>query len=101
MRKIENKKDWEDFVADVEYNLGEVESYMTGAFAVSQDGDDWNGHFYTEFDTDNDGYFINDFSINPAESSEWETPEQFFDGLIGNYSFPFYICDTGANYSWL
>ena len=101
MRKISSKKDWNDFVADVEYFLGEDGNYKEGAFAVSENGDDWNGHFYTEFEKDADGFYCLNLSFKDYGHTEWENSSQFFNGLLGNYHTPFYICDTGANYSWL
>lgn len=103
MRKIEGVSDWNDFVADVQYFLGEDGGYKPGSFDVLLD----NGYnhirirFYTEFDTDNDGRFCNDFSIKKEGDSVWVSEEDFFKGLESRYSFPFYICDPKTEYTWL
>lgn len=102
-RKIEGVSDWNDFVADVQYFLGEDGGYKTGSFDVLLD----NGYnhirirFYTAFDTDNDGRFCNDFSIKKEGDSVWVSEEDFFKSLESRYSFPFYICDPKTEYTWL
>ena len=101
MRVIKSKKDWDDFIADVQYHLGEDGNYRDGSFAVSQNNDDWDGRFFTEFMTDTDGFSTTELGLRGLCQSVWETPDQFYDGLLGNYHTPFFIVDTGANYSWL
>lgn len=103
MRKIESESDWNDFVADVQYFLGEDGGYKPGSFDVLLDNGNNNirMRFYTEFDTDNDGRFCNDFSIKKEGDSVWVSEEDFFKSLESRYSFPFYICDPKTEYTWL
>ena len=101
MRKISSKKDWNDFVADVEYFLGEDGGYKDGSFAVSQDGDDWNGRFFTEFDTDSDGFLHNSLCFKTYGENEWIGSEYAFIGMTRYYSFPFYIRGPKDNFTWL
>ena len=102
-RKIEGVSDWNDFVADVQYFLGEDGGYKPGSFDVLLDNGNNNirMRFYTEFDTDNDGRFCNDFSIKKEGDSVWVSEEDFFKSLESRYSFPFYICDPKTEYAWL
>lgn len=102
-RKIEGVSDWNDFVADVQYFLGEDGGYKPGSFDVLLDNGNNNirMRFYTEFDTDNDGRFCNDFSIKKEGDSVWVSEEDFFKSLESRYSFPFYICDPKTEYTWL
>ena len=102
-RKIEGVSDWNDFVADVQYFLGEDGGYKPGSFDVLLDNGNNNirMRFYTEFDTDNDGRFCNDFSIKKEGDSVWVSEEDFFKSLESRYSFPFYICDPETEYTWL
>ena len=101
-RKIEGVSDWNDFVADVQYFLGEDGGYKPGSFDVLLDNGNNNirMRFYTEFDTDNDGRFCNDFSIKKEGDSVWVSEEDFFKSLESRYSFPFYICDPKTEYTW-
>lgn len=98
MRKISNKKDWEDFVADVEHFLGEDERNTPGCFGLSQNEDDIDGRFFTEFDCDKGDYYL---VFKETGQHVWASSDDFIDGLTEKYNFPFFISDANVNYRWL
>ena len=103
MRKIENEKDWNNFVADVEYHLGEEGHYTNGVFGVLQNADDVPVVFFTEFDVDSDGYYWLNPLFKEWGGCDWKSGSGFFYNLSKSYAFPFYIrdYDHASSYSWL
>lgn len=98
MRKIENKQDWMEFVADVQCFIGEENGFY-GFFAISQTGDGWIGYFETEIDGD-DGVY-REVSFKDERDFAWFRREDFFEELLGAYGLPFYIDDPGASEKWI
>ncbi len=96
MRKIENKQDWMEFVADVQCFIGEENGFY-GFFAISQDGDGWIGYFETEIVESIDDGFYREVSFKDERDFAWFRGEEFFEELLGAYDLPFYICDPCAN----
>ena len=90
MYRIKNKADWREFSSDVNRRANADEALR---FGLSQNGDDVDGYFDTMNGYSGDLYFNG--------GARWQTPAEFIDGVEGNYSYPFYVVDTGSNYSWL
>ena len=79
IRKIENRNDWDKFIADSKHFLGKVGNNAVGCFSVSQDGDNPHGYFFA------------------AHGIE---PESIFECLMEYLEFPFYLHDTDSIYNW-
>ena len=95
MRKIENINDLHKFIDDIKSNSPEN---ATVYFGVSKDGDNVDGWFSSLHN--DDGAVFRDAAIYSNVDTTQITAE-FIDGLETNYTYPFYIVDTGANYTWL
>ena len=95
MRKIEDRADWIEFTFDAEDNIN-------GAcrFGLSQNGDDIEGVFDYETYSEADGY-DDPVSVCRDVNGVYKTTREFIEGVEGNYSYPFYVCDMGANCEWL
>ena len=103
MRKINDIQDWFKFIDDVEGHCGE-----TALFGLSQNGEDWDGHImvkrvwsYGAGGRHLEGLFVADANGNGADCNDLKRPAKYYDDLCGNYSTPFFVVDTGANYRWL
>lgn len=97
MRKIENKSDFIRFSLDF---ATFTPNYTVGAFALSQDGETRDGEFFGLHKGPGayDSYFGDK---SPEHCDIKATMGEFFRDVTGNYNYPFFICDTGANYKWL
>ncbi len=97
MRKINDMSDYFNFMADwATFERGRV-----CAFGLSQNGDDWDGHFSVKWQFYEESKNTYAPRVFIDADGETLTAEQFLEGVEGNYSYPFYIVDTGANYKWL
>ncbi len=98
MRKIENRKDWLEFIADCNRNTVHL-----ALFGLSQNGDNIDCFFnvYRTLDCGFDLVINENMMCSDKGSKKLVEPSKYFDELQTNYSTPFYIVDTGANYSWL
>lgn len=95
MRKIENKSDWYDFAFDAEEN-------GNGAtrFGISQNGDNIDAVFNFETYTEADGY-DDPVSVCRDVNGACYSTREFIDGVEAGFAYPFYVCDCGANLTWL
>ena len=97
MRKINDMTDYFNFLTDwATFERGRV-----CAFGLSQNGDDWCGHFSVkwQFYEESKNTYVPRVFIDA--DGETLTAEQFLEGVEGNCSYPFYVVDTGANYTWI
>lgn len=99
MRKIENRKDWLEFIAACNRNTVHL-----AKFGLSQNGDNIDC-FFDVYRVLSFGFDFNDVYENMMCSDEGSKklvePSKYFDELQTNYSTPFFVTDTGDNFTWL
>jgi hypothetical protein len=99
MRKIENIHDWVNFIGDAKHNANGSDVY----FAVSKDGGNWDGQAKIEYRPapyDDIWSYLNWQDV--ASAYKDMSPRDFYADIVELLGVePFYIVDTGANYSWL
>lgn len=99
MRKIENIHDWTNFIGDAKHNANGSDVY----FAVSKTGDNWDGQVKIDYRPAPYGDMWSYLNWQDVSSAYKDmSPRAFYADIVeflGGESF--YICDTGANYSWL
>lgn len=103
MRKIENLTDWTKFIGDARFYARDNWEDTTIYFAVSKNGDNWDGQATIEYrPAPYKDYWSYLNWQDVASAYKDMSPRAFYADiveLLGGESF--YICDTGANYKWL
>lgn len=105
MRRINNLTNWTIFTGDARQYARQKWGDATVYFAVSKDGEKMDGHAKIEYlplPWNEYDFYSNLNWLDVASAKKDMSPKEFYYDvieLLGVESF--YICDAGANYSWL